>query len=113
MELNRGQQQRVAIARVVLKDPAILLVDDATAGLDSEQEKVVQEAVDHLMVDRTTIVVTHNLADICMVVDSICVVEGGRIVEQGSHSQLMEAQGSYACLFNIQRARDRRRRPSQ
>ncbi|MCO5585752.1 hypothetical protein L7F22_039688 [Adiantum nelumboides] len=113
VELNMGQRQRIAIARAKLRNPPILLIDDPTSCLDAQQAKVIQELLYPLMVDRTTIVVTHNLIDICNVVDFICVLEGGRIVEQGSHGNLMAARGSYACLFNIQRDRDRQHRRNQ
>ncbi|KAH7444589.1 hypothetical protein KP509_02G084300 [Ceratopteris richardii] len=107
LQLNMGQRQRIAIARAKLRNAPILLVDDATSGLEADQQKVVQEAINCLMLDRTAIMVTHNLIDVCVVVDEICVLERGRITEQGSHSNLMEANGSYAQLFNIQRIRER------
>ncbi|MCO5550177.1 hypothetical protein L7F22_003659 [Adiantum nelumboides] len=105
VQLSGGQKQRVAIARAVLKDPAILLLDEATSALDAESEKVVQEALDRLMRRRTTVLVAHRLSTIRNA-SLIAVIQEGKIVEQGSHNELMKSSdGPYARLVNIQQAR--------
>jgi ATP-binding cassette subfamily B (MDR/TAP) protein 1 len=97
IQLSGGQKQRIAIARAIVKDPKVLLLDEATSALDAESERVVQEALDRLMVGRTTVVVAHRLSTI-RDADSIAVVYKGHIVEQGSHQDLMAKGGSYARL---------------
>ena len=104
IQLSGGQKQRVAIARAIVKDPKVLLLDEATSALDAESEHVVQEALDRLMVGRTTIIVAHRLSTI-RDADSIAVVYKGHIVEQGSHEQLMDKKGSYARLVAHQMKR--------
>ena len=92
----------MAIARAILKDPAILLLDEATSALDAESERLVQDALEKLMVGRTSIVVAHRLSTIRNA-DSIAVVQQGKIVEQGSHDQLMQNPiGAYASLVKHQ-----------
>ncbi|MCB2088054.1 MAG: ABC transporter transmembrane domain-containing protein [Sphingomonadaceae bacterium] len=99
--LSGGQQQRIAIARAVLRNAPILLLDEATSALDAESERLVQEALEHLMQDRTTLVIAHRLATV-RAADRIVVMEEGQIVEQGSHDTLSAAGGLYAHLAKLQ-----------
>lgn len=99
--LSGGQRQRLAIARAILKDPRVLILDEATSHLDAESEAHVQKALESLMHDRTTIVIAHRLATV-LSADQILVLEDGAIVEQGSHAQLLQKQGLYAKLFHTQ-----------
>ncbi len=99
--LSGGQQQRVAIARAVLRDAPILLLDEATSALDAESERLVQDALEHLMRGRTTLVIAHRLATV-RAADRIVVMEDGQIVEQGTHTQLSKAGGLYARLAQLQ-----------
>ncbi|CAA3003404.1 ABC transporter B family member 9-like [Olea europaea subsp. europaea] len=101
VQLSGGQKQRIAIARAILKDPKILLLDEATSALDAESERIVQEALDRVMVNRTTIVVAHRLTTI-MGADTIAVVKNGIIAEKGSHGVLMKMKdGVYASLVAL------------
>jgi len=100
-QLSGGQRQRIAIARALIKNAPIILLDEATAALDSESEKQVQEAINHLCQNRTTIVIAHRLHTI-MHSDAILVVEGGEIVEQGRHDDLLRRGGRYASFFRLQ-----------
>ncbi|PON87450.1 ABC transporter [Trema orientale] len=102
VQLSGGQRQRVAIARAVLKNPEILLLDEATSALDVESERVVQQALDRLMKNRTTVMVAHRLSTIKNA-DQISVIQDGKIIEQGTHSTLIENKnGAYHKLINIQ-----------
>jgi len=100
--LSGGQRQRLSIARAVLKNPPILVLDEATSALDSESEKLVQEALEHLMSERTTLVVAHRLSTIKHA-DLICVMHEGRIVERGTHQQLYALGGYYTKLVEMQK----------
>ncbi|HEY0219335.1 MAG TPA: ABC transporter ATP-binding protein [Afipia sp.] len=100
-QLSGGQRQRVAIARALIKDAPIILLDEATAALDSESEKLVQEAIKHLCQNRTTIVIAHRLHTI-MHANKILVVEDGVIVETGQHNDLIQRNGRYASFFRLQ-----------
>jgi ATP-binding cassette subfamily B protein len=99
--LSGGQRQRISIARALLRNTPILLLDEATSALDAESEKLVQDALDHLMKDRTTIVVAHRLATVRSA-DRIIVMDEGRIVEQGDHDSLIAKNGLYARLAELQ-----------
>lgn len=101
MNISGGQRQRISIARAILKNPQILILDEATSALDTESERVVQEALDRLMVGRTSFVIAHRLSTIKNA-DKIMVLEKGQLVEQGSHDELMAMNGLYAHLYQIQ-----------
>jgi ABC-type multidrug transport system fused ATPase/permease subunit len=102
VKLSGGQRQRVAIARAILKNPSILILDEATSSLDAESESLVQEAMDELMKDRTTIIIAHRLATIRKV-DRIYVLKEGEIVEEGNHEMLAQKEeGFYANLVRLQ-----------
>jgi ABC-type multidrug transport system fused ATPase/permease subunit len=101
IKLSTGQKQRVAIARAIIRDPKILILDEATSSLDSESEKLVQEALDRLIKGRTTFIVAHRLSTI-KEADNILVLEGGRIIEKGTHNELIKKKGTYFKFYSLQ-----------
>ena len=100
-KLSGGQRQRLSIARAILKNPPIMILDEATSSLDTESERLVQEALDNLMRERTSLVIAHRLSTIVNA-DQICVLKEGRIVERGRHAELLALGGEYAKLCSLQ-----------
>ncbi|MCH8187451.1 MAG: ATP-binding cassette domain-containing protein, partial [Proteobacteria bacterium] len=101
VKLSGGQRQRISIARAMLKNAPILLLDEATSSLDSESERIVQDALATLMKGRTTLVIAHRLSTI-VDADVIYFIEGGRVAEQGSHTELIAKNGAYARMYRMQ-----------
>lgn len=113
IQLSGGQKQRIAISRAIVKNPSILLLDEATSALDAESEKSVQEALDRVMVGRTTVVVAHRLSTVRNA-DVIAVIQDGKIVETGNHDELiLNPNSAYASLVQLQETGHLQRYPSQ
>ncbi|HYN37548.1 MAG TPA: ATP-binding cassette domain-containing protein, partial [Actinomycetota bacterium] len=100
-KMSGGEKQRLAIARVILKNPRILILDEATSALDTHSERLVQQALTPLVKGRTTIAIAHRLSTI-LAADSILYVDRGRIIERGSHAELLRRDGAYAALYHSQ-----------
>jgi ATP-binding cassette, subfamily B, heavy metal transporter len=108
LKLSGGEKQRVAIARAILKNPSILVLDEATSALDSHTEKEIQDALDRISRNRTSVVIAHRLSTIVHA-DLILVLEKGHLIEQGTHAELMVADGLYASMWNRQRQAEKAR----
>jgi ATP-binding cassette subfamily B protein len=109
LKLSGGEKQRVAIARTILKSPAILLFDEATSALDTHTEREIQESLAEVSANRTTLIIAHRLSTV-VDADEIIVLEAGRIVERGSHQRLVERGGVYAGMWARQQEAPRARR---
>ncbi len=101
VKLSGGQRQRIAIARAVLKDPAVLVLDEATSALDNESEHLVEVALERLLVGRSTLIIAHRLSTVQRA-DRLIVLDRGRIIEEGNHAELLRRGGVYARLFQLQ-----------
>ncbi|HEX2516485.1 MAG TPA: ATP-binding cassette domain-containing protein, partial [Chloroflexota bacterium] len=98
---SRGQRQRLSLARAILKDPRVLILDEATSDVDTETERLIQEALERVMAGRTTFVIAHRLSTVQRA-SRIVVLDHGRIVEQGTHAALLRQGGRYSELYEIQ-----------
>ena len=101
MKLSGGQKQLISIARALLADPKVIILDEATSNLDTESETFIQKSLDVLMKNRTTFVIAHRLSTIRLA-DQILVIEDGNIVERGNHDKLLESEGRYHELYTYQ-----------
>ena len=99
--LSGGQRQRIAIARAILKNSPILLLDEATSALDSESEGVIQESINNLSKNKTTLIIAHRLSTVINA-DKIVVIENGQVIEQGNHKELLNNEGAYSVLYDSQ-----------
>ena len=101
LKLSGGEKQRIAIARVILKNPRILVLDEATSHLDTRSEALIQDALERLMANRTSLVIAHRLSTV-QAADQILVIDQGRLIESGTHEQLLDERGLYATLYETQ-----------
>jgi ATP-binding cassette subfamily B protein len=108
VKLSGGEKQRIAVARAILKNPPILIFDEATSALDLQSEHVIQQELDRLSINRTTLIIAHRLSTVVRA-DEILVMEKGRVVERGTHMELLEKKGLYARLWILQEKKDRQK----
>jgi len=101
VKLSTGQKQRLAIARAIIRNPKILVLDEATSSLDVQSEKLIQEALERLVENKTTFIIAHRLSTVRKA-NKILVLEKGRIIEQGTHDELIKKQGAYSKFYNLQ-----------